>query len=76
MMAMCATMECSMLPLLIMELFTPARSVTRVFMYVNYLRRRYACKATRSSVSSTPTVMLVSFTSRCGECWTRGRHPS
>lgn len=44
MMAMCATMECSMLPLLIMELFTPARSVTRVVMYVNYLRRRYACK--------------------------------
>ena len=27
-----------------MELFTPARSVTRVVMYVNYLRRRYACK--------------------------------
>ena len=44
MMAMCATMECSMLPLLIMELFTPARSVTRVVMYSQLLRRRYACK--------------------------------
>ena len=48
MMAMCATMgaPCSAH---MMELFTPARSVTRVFLYVNYLRRRYACKATRSS---------------------------
>ena len=39
----CATMEISMAMVLVMELFTPARSVARFVAYANYLRMRYAC---------------------------------
>jgi len=51
---MCATMEVSVLLLVLMELVTPARSVTRVVMYVNVLRAKYAC--------TDNTVFRIKFT--------------
>lgn len=51
---MCATMEVSVLLLVLMELFTPARSVSRVVMYVNVLRSKYAC--------TDNTVFRIKFT--------------
>ena len=51
---MCATMEVSVLLLVLMELFTPARSVSRVVMYVNVLRAKYAC--------TDNTVFRIKFT--------------
>lgn len=53
-MMMCATMEVSMMMLVIMELFTPARSVSRVVMYANVLRAKYAC--------TDNTVFRIKFT--------------
>lgn len=51
---MCATMEVSVLLLVVMELFTPARSVGRLVMYLNLLRARYAC--------ADNTVFRIKFT--------------
>lgn len=39
----CATMEISMLPVVVMELLTPNRSPAKVFMLLNLLKKRYAC---------------------------------
>ena len=39
----CATMEISMLPVVVMELFTPNRSPAKVFVLLNLLKKRYAC---------------------------------
>ena len=53
-MMMCATMEISMLPVCLAELLTPARSISKVVMLVNLLRRRYAC--------TDNTVFRIKFT--------------
>lgn len=50
----CATMEISMLPVVLLEMFTPARSPTKVFMLVNLLKRRYQC--------SDNTVFRIKYT--------------
>ena len=53
-MMMCATMENSLLPVVLAELLTPARSVSKVMMLVNLLRSRYAnARIIQCSASST-----------------------
>ena len=53
-MMMCATMENSLLPVVLAELLTPARSVSKVMMLVNLLRSRYKC--------SDNTVFRIKYT--------------